>query len=76
MMVMNMDTIEAEGSGEGDTVSGVQAGEDGGCDKAGGDPDSQPGGTLQSLAIFLSVYLETVINMYDTKATFDSLLIP
>ena len=42
MMVMNMDTIEAGGSGEGATVNV--------------DPGSQPGGALQSLAIFLSVY--------------------
>ena len=55
MMVMNRDTIEAGGSGEGATVNVVQAGD--GCRGiAGGDPGSQPGGALQSLAIFLLVY--------------------
>ena len=55
MMVMNRDTIEAGGSGEYAKVNGVQAGE-GGRGIAGGDPGSQPGGALQSLAIFLLVY--------------------
>ena len=57
MMVMNRDTIEAGGSGEGATVNGVQAGEGGRCIAGGaGDPGSQPGGALQSVVIFLSVY--------------------
>ena len=55
MMVMNLDTIEAGGSGEYAKVNGVQAGE-GGRGIAGGDTGSQPGGALQSLANFLSVY--------------------
>ena len=57
MMVMNRDTIEAGGSGDGEgaTVNVVQAGD--GCRGiAGGDPGSQPGGALQSVVIFLSVY--------------------
>ena len=57
MMLMNRDTIVAGGSGEGATVNGVQAGEGGRCIAGGaGDPGSQPGGALQSVVIFLSVY--------------------
>ena len=55
MMVMNGDTIEAGGSGEGATVNVVQAG-NGYRGIAGGDPGYQPGRALQSIAIFLSVY--------------------
>ena len=62
MMVMNRDTIEAGGSGEGATVNVVQAGD--GCRGiAGGDPGSQPGGVSLFSSECIVIYLETVINM-------------